>query len=263
MAALTLICRLADGLPLVQSTDAALLSAAAQQADTFTRQARAIVATLAGQRQGEARATVEAGGHSFCYYVSADDNLVLLAGVADKSYPKQLVFGYLAELRAAFVEELRAGDAAAPAASAASSSSSSSSSSASVSASAPAAGGGGGGGLRGLDTVDKPFAFMRFERVLQRLRKEYADPASRTGAQRLRDDLAGIQTVMRRNIQEVLERGEKLEHVSKISSKLVGDSKRFRWGAKKLNLLDAYAKFAPWAVGATVVLALVLWRFVF
>jgi len=117
MAALTLICRLADGLPLVQSTDAALLSAAAQQADTFTRQARAIVATLAGQRQGEARATVEAGGHSFCYYVSADDNLVLLAGVADKSYPKQLVFGYLAELRAAFVDELRAGDAAAPAAS--------------------------------------------------------------------------------------------------------------------------------------------------
>ena len=103
---------------------------------------------------------------------------------------------------------------------------------------------------------------MRFERVVQRLRKEYADPAARTAAQRLRDDLAGIQTIMRRNIQEVLERGEKLEHVSKISSKLVGDSKRFRWGAKKLNFLDAWAKFAPVAVGVMVICGFLIWRFV-
>ena len=103
---------------------------------------------------------------------------------------------------------------------------------------------------------------MRFERHVSRLRKEYADPKTSSNASRLREDLADIQNIMRRNIQEVLERGEKLETVSRISSKLVGESKRFRWGAKKLNLMDAYKRFAPYAAAGVVVLGFVLWRFV-
>ena len=83
MAAFSLICRLTDGLPLCQSTDPALLASSPALAETLSKQARGIVATLSGAAaKGEARATVEAGGHAFCYYTSVDDNLIIIVGVA-------------------------------------------------------------------------------------------------------------------------------------------------------------------------------------
>jgi hypothetical protein len=49
------------------------------------------------------------------------------------------------------------------------------------------------------------------DRTLQRLKREYADPSSRSNSSRLQAELADIQTIMRKNIAEVLDRGEKLE----------------------------------------------------
>ena len=49
------------------------------------------------------------------------------------------------------------------------------------------------------------------DRTLQRLKREYSDPASRANSTRLAEGLNDIQNIMRRNIQEVLDRGEKLE----------------------------------------------------
>ena len=48
---------------------------------------------------------------------------------------------------------------------------------------------------------------------LNRLRKEFLDPRSPTNLKRLNDDLSEIQLIMRTNIQDVLQRGEKLESV--------------------------------------------------
>lgn len=49
--------------------------------------------------------------------------------------------------------------------------------------------------------------------------------------------------------------------VSKISSRLVEDSKRFKWNAKRLNLLDAWKKYAPASVVVLIILAVLYWRF--
>ena len=245
MAAFTLLCRLTDGLPLCQSADPLLLPTAAA-ADTVSKQAKAIVAGL-GPRS-EARATVEAAAHSFHYVVAADDNLVLLVCIVDKAYPKRLAFGLLADLRTAFLEEV-----AHPAPAAAAAAAAAASAAAAPAAPAPAS--------LSVSTADKPYAFMRFERMLTRLRKEYADPASKTNAARLKEELADIQSIMRKNIEEVLNRGDKLEHVSRISSKLVSESKKFRFGAKKLNLLDMYKRMAPYAVAGVLLICVVYYKF--
>lgn len=52
-----------------------------------------------------------------------------------------------------------------------------------------------------------------------------------------------------------------LADVSKISSRLVEDSKRFKWGAKRLNLLDAWKQYFPAAIVALIVVAVLYWRF--
>ena len=46
-----------------------------------------------------------------------------------------------------------------------------------------------------------------------------------------------------------------------MSSKLVEDSKQFKWGAKKLNRMDAWRRWAPVALVAVIVLGAGYWRF--
>ncbi|GMF23769.1 unnamed protein product [Phytophthora lilii] len=48
-------------------------------------------------------------------------------------------------------------------------------------------------------------------KFIQKKRKEYADPNSSQNMHRLNDDLADIHNIMRKNIQEVLNRGERVE----------------------------------------------------
>jgi len=49
--------------------------------------------------------------------------------------------------------------------------------------------------------------------------------------------------------------------VSRLSSRLVEDSKKFRWNAKKLNLMDAWKKYAPFIIVALIVVLVLWWRF--
>ena len=71
------------------------------------------------------------------------------------------------------------------------------------------------------------------------------DPTSRQNTTKLNSDLADIQSIMRKNINEVLNRGEKLEHVSSISNNLVAESKKFKWGAKKLTWQAMLNQYGP------------------
>jgi hypothetical protein len=46
-----------------------------------------------------------------------------------------------------------------------------------------------------------------------------------------------------------------------VSSRLVSDSKQFKWGAQKVRLLDRWKNLAPFAVAGVVLLAVLYWRF--
>ena len=94
--------------------------------------------------------------------------------------------------------------------------------------------------------------------VLQRRRKDFIDPTSRQNTTKLNQDLADIQSIMKRNINEVLNRGEKLEHVSNISHNLVAESKKFKWGAKKLSWWAMVNQYGP-VVAAGVFVVFVLY----
>ena len=61
------------------------------------------------------------------------------------------------------------------------------------------------------------------------------------------EDLADIQNIMKKIIEEeeVLNRGEKLKNVSKISGDSVDQSKHFKWGAKKLTWQVMLNQYGP------------------
>lgn len=192
--------------------------------DMLKNQGRAITKKL--HLKSPSRMSIESGPVTFHYII--EDGVVFLS-MADASYPRKLVFSFLAEVYRQFVDELKHefGDS----------------------------------WRVQVDTTARPYAFLRFDRVVQRIKRDYADPSSKQNSSRLAEGLADIQSIMRQNLEEVLNRGEKLENVSKISSRLVSESKRFRWNAKKLNILDAWKKFAPALIVVLVLLAVLYWRF--
>jgi hypothetical protein len=49
------------------------------------------------------------------------------------------------------------------------------------------------------------------DRVIQKKRRDYSDPTSSANMKKLNDDLASIQNIMRKTIDDVLDRGNKLD----------------------------------------------------
>lgn len=73
--------------------------------------------------------------------------------------------------------------------------------------------------------------------------------------------MSEIQTIMRKNIDEILNRGEKLDHVSSISSELQQKSKDFKWGAKKLTWQARLQQYGPIVAGSSLVALVMYFKF--
>jgi len=253
MALWSIVTRVADGLPLLESTDAVQIVGA----DTQISQAKAILKRL--DASSPARLAIAAKAFTFSYMV--ENGLVALV-LTDAKHPSRLAFAFLKAVHDEFEAWLRAER--------------------------------GEGWRAAIATEAKPYAFLGFGKVLSRLRREFGDADSKANASRLHGELYEVQNIMRKNIEEVLDRGEKLDRegarrarrrrpiracaratrpfhstarpppaadVSKVSSRLVSESKQFKWGAQKLSMLERWKAVVPWLVAALVILFVLWWRF--
>lgn len=93
--------------------------------------------------------------------------------------------------------------------------------------------------------------------LIQRKQRDYRDPSSQQQQQKsqLHEDLSEIQNIMKKNIDEILNRGEKLDHVASISQDLKAKSKDFKWGTKKLTWQARLQQYGPVALSVFIVLA--------
>ena len=158
------------------------------------------------------RMTYESGGSCFHYTVERG---VCFLTLADRGYPKKLAYQYLEEIQNEFLS-LYSGE---------------------------------------IDSIARPYACIKFDRFIQKTKKLYLDtrtqvsrgrarggdswrpragltpgphPPPQRNLDKLNEELAEVQTIMTRNIQEVLGHGERLDNVSRMSSSLVAESKQVR-----------------------------------
>jgi vesicle transport protein SEC22 len=76
---------------------------------------------------------------------------------------------------------------------------------------------------------------------------------------KMNEDLQSIQDIMRKTIDDVLDRGNKLDDVSAVSKNLADESKKYKWGAKKLSMMALWKQYAPLvAIGVLALLVLLL-----
>ena len=222
------IARVTDGLILVASMEApgsgARGGGGGDKMDLFKNQAKQLLKKLS--QQSTARMSIESNPYIFHYVI---ENGICYLALTDKSYPKRLAFLFLEEIAKEFEADLKLDH--------------------------------GADWQRQVETVGRQYAFIKFDRTIQKRRREYSDPASSANVRKLTDDLQTIQTVMRKTIDDVLDRGNKLDDVAEISKSLADESKRYKWSAKKLSMMALYKQYAGLIAVVAIVFIVLIARF--
>jgi len=117
--------------------------------------------------------------------------------ICDRSYPRKLAFTYLSDLASEFTQTYQPAQYLSPA-------------------------------LR-------PYAFTEFDTFIQRTKKTYQDSRATQNLDKLNDELKDVTKVMTKNIEDLLYRGDSLERMGDISSRLREDSRKYRKAAVRIN----------------------------
>jgi len=110
-----------------------------------------------------------------------------------------------------------------------------------------------------VSSTSRPFRFIHYDPIIQRKQKEFQD--ERQQRSKLNDDLSEIQNIMKKNINDILDRGEKLDNVQNISQDLLKQSSGFKWGARKLTLQARLQQYLPMVVIGLIVCGVVYVKF--
>lgn len=142
---------------------------------------------------------------------------VCILTLTERAYPKRLAFDYLDELRKEFFQIY-------------------------------------GNQVAG---ASRPYEFIRFDTFIQKTKKVYNDSKTQRNLQKLNSELKDVHSIMTRNINEVISRGERLDNVAQKSTRLAQESKRYAAQAKHANRMRVVRQYAP--VGVVVVVVCIMW----
>lgn len=143
--------------------------------------------------------------------------------ICDKSYPRKLAFTYLTDIATEFSSSYPASEILAPSV--------------------------------------RPYQFVAFDTFMQRTKRTYQDTRATQNLDKLNDDLKDVTRVMTKNIEDLLYRGDSLERMGDLSSKLKEDSKKYRKAARRINWELLLKQYGPIGGVIFLILFLLWWRF--
>jgi len=221
MAHVTFIARSMDGLILVETWDDSN-----KVSKQVKDQAKQLLRKLHNMPQ---KCSVEgAGGFVFHYTM---DNGVCFMALFDQSYPKNLAFSFLDDIIMLFQQELQREF------------------------------GTGSVDYRShIETIEKPYFFIKFDRQISKKNAEYRDPKSSKSLSKLNNNLQEVGSIMRQNIDEILNRGEKMDEVANKASSLKNESKKFKDMTGRLSLQTMLQKYGVFAAIALMALLVVCFK---
>eukprot|EP01051_Picozoa_sp_SAG22_P000645 SAG22_NODE_19_length_32182_cov_39.206963_2_plen_277_part_00 len=86
-----------------------------------------------------------------------------------------------------------------------------------------------------IPSTTRPYAFMKFEKFMNQTKKTFTENKSQHSLDLLGAELQDVRRIMTRNINDVLERGDKLQRSADESRRLVEDSAIYKKRAQDLN----------------------------
>lgn len=151
------------------------------------------------------------------------DNDITFLCITDRSYPRKLAFTYLSDLAREFTTTYPISQLHSPA-------------------------------LR-------PYAFMEFDTFISRTKSTYSDARASQNLDKLNDELRDVTKVMTKNIEDLLYRGDSLERMGELSSRLRDDSKKYRRAAVRINWELMLKQYGPFGALGLIIIVFLWWRF--
>lgn len=202
-----------DGLPLCASVDDDTDPSLQEQ----KKKVKILISRFTPTSANEA--TVESGDFEI-HYIRL--NTVVYIVVAERNYPRNLAFSYLADIQQEFEHSY--------------------------------------GGQLSKSNV-RPYEFVSFDNFLQKTKKVYNDKRVQGNMDQLNQDLKGVKQIMTKNIEDLLYRGDSLDKMSDMSASLRQDAKKYRASAQKINFDLLISQYAPIAIIAFFLVFLLWWMF--
>ncbi|KXH61242.1 transporter sec22 [Colletotrichum salicis] len=151
------------------------------------------------------------------------DSDITFICITDKSYPRKLAFTYLSDLAREFTTTYPVSQLHSPS-------------------------------LR-------PYAFMEFDTFINRTKSTYSDARASQNLDKLNDELRDVTKVMTKNIEDLLYRGDSLDRMGELSSRLRDDSKKYRRAAVRINWELLLKQYGPLGALGFIVIVFFWWRF--
>lgn len=155
------------------------------------------------------------------HYLIVSD--IVYVAITDRTYPRKLAFTYLSDLATEFSTTYPAQQLLSP--------------------------------------VLRPYAFMEFDTFISRTKATYSDTRATQNLDKLNDDLRDVTKVMTKSIEDLLYRGDSLERMGELSSRLRDDSKKYRKAAVKINWDLMLKQYGPFGALGMIILVFTWWRF--
>lgn len=112
-----------------------------------------------------------------------------------------------------------------------------------------------------LNPTLRPYAFMEFDNFISKTKATYSDARATQNLDKLNDELRDVTKVMTKNIEDLLYRGDSLERMGEISSRLRDDSKKYRRAAVRINWELMLKQYGPFGALGFIIIVFLWWRF--
>ncbi|KAF8862145.1 snare-like protein [Acephala macrosclerotiorum] len=112
-----------------------------------------------------------------------------------------------------------------------------------------------------LSSTMRPYAFMEFDTFISRTKATYSDSRATQNLDKLNDELRDVTKVMTKNIEDLLYRGDSLERMGEVSSRLREDSRKYKKAAVRINWELMLKQYGPFAGVGFFILFFIWWRF--
>lgn len=102
---------------------------------------------------------------------------------------------------------------------------------------------------------------MEFDSFIQRTKATYSDARATQNLDKLNNELRDVTKVMTKNIEDLLYRGDSLERMGEVSSRLREDSRKYKNAAVRINWELLLKQYGPLGGLGFIMLVFIWWRF--
>jgi len=184
----TFISRTADGNILCETPQESLSDISYMQAYNH---AKSFLKTMATQPESRSVRFQE----NYLFHYISSDGITYLA-ICEKNYAQPLAFAYLEQVKEAFIAELKKvyGSLAVDYRS-------------------------------HIETIDKPFAFIKFDKEIQKKKEQFMDSNNASKLQKLNSELAAVNKILVEDFELMMDRDKNLSRMGEMASDIKNKSK--------------------------------------